>query len=90
MYVEAEIARLLGIIRSEEVLRIHRLLGAYGLPSAIPGDIDLELFFDSMKLDKKAVSGTLRFILPDRTGNVAIHSAVPEPVIRQAVEQAIA
>ena len=90
MYVEAEIARLLGIMRSEEVLRIRRLLSAYGLPSAIPGDIDLELFFDSIKLDKKAVSGTLRFILPDRIGNVTIHSAVPEPVIRQAVEQAIA
>lgn len=90
MYVEAEIARLLGIMRSEEVLRIRRLLSAYGLPSAIPEDIDLDLFFDSMKLDKKAVSGSLRFILPDRIGNVTIHSAVPEPVIRQAVEQAIA
>jgi 3-dehydroquinate synthase len=90
MYVEAEIARLLGIMRSEEVLRIRRLLSAYGLPSAIPEDIDLDLFFDSMKLDKKAVSGALRFILPDRIGNVTIHSSVPESVIRQAVEQAIA
>jgi len=89
MYVESEIARLLGIIGSEDVLRIRRLLSNYGLPSAIPGDINLELFFDSMKLDKKAVSGTLRFILPDRIGNVTIHSAVPEPLIRQAVEQSI-
>jgi 3-dehydroquinate synthase len=90
MYVEAEIARLLGMISSEEVNRIRSLISACELPSAVPGDIDLDLFFASMKLDKKAVSGTLRFILPDRIGNVTIHSSVPESVIREAVEHAMA
>ncbi|NJD55376.1 MAG: 3-dehydroquinate synthase [Nitrospirae bacterium] len=89
MCAEAELARLLGIIGAEEVLRVRRLVGAYGLPSAIPGDIDLDLFFHSMKLDKKAVSGALRFILPDRIGNVTIHRAIPESLIRRAVEQAM-
>jgi len=89
MHVEAEIARLLGMISSEEVNRIRSLISACELPSAVPGNIDLDLFFASMKLDKKAVSGTLRFILPDRIGNVTIHSSVPESVIRQAVEHAM-
>ena len=89
MYIEAELARLLGILSSGEVQRIRRLIDSYGLPSAIPRDIDLDLFFNSMRLDKKAVSGSLRFILPDRIGNVTIHRDIPESLIRQAVEQAM-
>ena len=89
MYIEAEIARLMGLIQQDEVLRIRRLISTYGLPSAIPRNIDLEVFFASMKLDKKAVSGAIRFILPDRIGSVALHESVPESVIRKAVEQAM-
>ncbi len=89
MLVEAEIANLMGLLHHEEVLGIRRLLHAYGLPTAIPRDIDLEIFFAAMKLDKKAVSGTIRFILPDRIGSVAVHSSVPESAIRKAVEQAM-
>jgi 3-dehydroquinate synthase len=88
MLVEAEIARLLGLISHEEVLRLRGLLTAYGLPTAIPGDMDTAMFFESMKLDKKAVSGALRFVLPERIGSVSLHSSVPEAVIRQAVEHA--
>jgi 3-dehydroquinate synthase len=89
MCIEAEIARLMGLIHHEEVLRIRRLISAYGLPSAIPRNMDPELFFASMKLDKKAVFGTIRFILPDRIGSVTLHSSVPESAIRKAVEQAM-
>jgi 3-dehydroquinate synthase len=89
MYIEAEIARLMGLMQREEVLRIRSLISAYGLPSAIPRNIDLELFFASMKLDKKAVFGSIRFILPDRIGSVTLHSSVPESAIREALEQAM-
>ena len=89
MYIEAEIARLMGLIYQDEVLRIRRLISTYGLPSAIPRNIDLEMFFASMKLDKKAVSGAIRFILPDRIGSVTLQGSVPESVIRKAVEQAM-
>jgi len=89
MYIEAEIARLMGLIQREEVLRIRHLISTYGLPSAIPRDIDLELFFASLKLDKKAVFGSIRFILPDRIGSVTLHGSVPESAIREALEQAM-
>jgi 3-dehydroquinate synthase len=89
MYIEAEIARRMGLIPREEVLRIRHLISAYGLPSAIPRNMDLGLFFASMKLDKKAVSGSIRFILPDRIGSVTLHGSVPESAIREALEQAM-
>ena len=89
MCVEAEIAHLLGLLTREEADRTRRLIRTYGLPSSIPGNIDLHLFYDSMKLDKKAVSGALRFILPERIGRVGIRDGVPESLIARAVERAM-
>jgi 3-dehydroquinate synthetase len=42
-----------------------------------------------MKLDKKAVSGELRFILPERIGSVCMRDGVPESLIARAVAQAM-
>jgi 3-dehydroquinate synthase len=89
MSVEAEIAQLLGLLSSDEVAGIRSLIRAYGLPTAVPGSIDLDLFFSSMKLDKKAVSGELRFILPERIGSVCMRDGVPESLIARAVTQAM-
>jgi 3-dehydroquinate synthetase len=38
-----------------------------------------------MKLDKKAVSGSLKFILPEKIGKVKIQGGIPEEVVRKAV-----
>jgi 3-dehydroquinate synthase len=86
MLVESQIAHLLGSIDADVVRRFRNLINAYGLPSGIPAGLDIPLFLESMKLDKKAVSGMLRFVLPDRIGSVSLCDNVPEAVIRQAVD----
>lgn len=72
MHLEAKLSLSLGLIDKEEALRIRSLIESYGLPSEIPSSIDTERMLSSMKLDKKAVSGELRFILPQKIGSVVI------------------
>jgi 3-dehydroquinate synthetase len=40
----------------------------------------------SIQLDKKAVAGELKFILPERIGNVKIHKGVAEKSIKDLLK----
>ncbi len=72
MHLEAKLSSSLGLMEGKEVLRVRSLIESYGLPSEIPSSMDTERIFSSMKLDKKAVSGELRFVLPQKIGSVVI------------------
>ncbi|MDA8240401.1 MAG: 3-dehydroquinate synthase [Nitrospiraceae bacterium] len=72
MYAEAKLAQQLGLLDGEQAERIKAVIGSYGLPSAVPEDIAFESVLSSMQLDKKALSGDLRFVLPERIGSVKI------------------
>jgi 3-dehydroquinate synthase len=76
MCAEAGLSQLLGFIDREQVDRIRGLVSAYGLPVKMPADTDMNSLFESMTLDKKAVSGELKFILPEKIGTVRIHKGV--------------
>ncbi len=86
MITAAEVAVQMGFV-SEDVPQRHReVLAKYGLPihwSVLPVDEVMQ----SMKRDKKAKAGKLRFILPRRIGEVSIDSNVPEDFVRQALEK---
>jgi len=88
MHVEAILAHETGLIGSDEVSRIQHLLKTFGLPTEIPAGIDLAALFEAMKLDKKAVSGDLKFILPEQIGKVRIQGNISEKIVRQAVKKA--
>ena len=89
MYVEAIIAHEVGLIGSNEVSRIQHLLKKFGLPTVIPAGIDLASLFGAMQLDKKAVSGDVKFILPEQIGRVRIQGNIAEKVVRQAIKKAL-
>jgi 3-dehydroquinate synthetase len=40
-----------------------------------------------MKLDKKTVSGSLRFVLPTRLGEVKTFTDIPEEDVRAVLEE---
>ncbi len=86
MLVESQIAHLMGCVDAAFVRRFRSLINAYGLPSSLPKGLDIPMVFEAMRLDKKTVSGALRFILPDRIGRVSMHESVPDTVIRQAID----
>lgn len=89
MHVEAILAHETGLIGSDEVSRIQHLLKTFGLPTEIPAGIDLAALFEAMKLDKKAVSGDLKFILPEQIGKVRIQGNISEKIVQQAVKKAL-
>lgn len=82
MCLEARLSSMLSFIDNNTVLRIKALIDSYGLPSEMPSDIDIEHILSSMELDKKAVAGELRFILPEKIGKVRIHKGMSEKAIR--------
>jgi 3-dehydroquinate synthase len=72
MYLEARLSSILGIMDAGQAERIRSLIETYGLPSEIPADLDAERLLASMRLDKKAIAGELKFILPEKIGSVKI------------------
>jgi 3-dehydroquinate synthetase len=51
----------------------------------MPSDLNASSISLSMKLDKKAVAGELKFILPEKIGSVRIHSGITEQMIKDVL-----
>jgi 3-dehydroquinate synthase len=86
MSLEARLAQKLKIINKDEVSRIRELIDSYGLPTEMPANIDLNDVFLSLQLDKKAIAGELKFILPEKIGRVKIHKGVAERTIKDLLK----
>lgn len=86
MHLEARLAEMLNLIDGVQASRIKSLIDSYGLPSEKPADIKPQSVFLSMQLDKKAVAGEMKFILPEKIGNVRIQKNIPEKSIREVLE----
>lgn len=85
MYREARLSSLLGIMDAKEAERVRSLITAYGLPSEMPSDVNAEGILSSMRLDKKAVAGELKFILPEKIGSVRIKGVADTDRIIEAL-----
>jgi 3-dehydroquinate synthase len=85
MHFEARLAQMLGLLDSVHVKRIKTLLDACGLPSQLPSDIPVGELISSMKLDKKAVAGELKFVLPQKIGKVIMQKGISDKAIRDAL-----
>ncbi len=85
MYLEARLSAALGIIGGGEAEKIRNLIELYGLPCELPGGTDIGALLSSMQLDKKTISGELRFILPERIGSVTIRKGISQEEIRRVL-----
>ncbi len=86
MYMEAKLSQQLGFIDNKEVLRIKALIDSYGLPSEMPGEIQINDLMESMQIDKKTVAGKMHFVLPEKVGSVRIHGGITADDIKKLVE----
>jgi 3-dehydroquinate synthase len=85
MIAASRLANRLGMLDEGSVRRIIALIAAADLPTGkLAGDAASIL--DAMAFDKKAKSGRLRFVLPDRIGHVVIRDDVPGEAVRNAME----
>ena len=82
MCVAARLSEALGIMEKSHVDRIKSLVGAYGLPSELPKDVNGDKLVSLMSLDKKAVAGEMKFILPRTIGSVVIHKGMDMKTLR--------
>ena len=86
MCLEARLSQMINLIDKDQVSKIKAIIDSYGLPSEMPPDLDVNYIFSSMQLDKKAVAGELKFILPEKIGRVRIYKGVTEKSLRKLFE----
>jgi len=86
MVAAARLSETLGLCPPEVGNRIARLLTAFRLPTTLPA-LDTDELIATMRSDKKAVAGTIRFVLPRDIGTVEIVDQVPEAALREALQR---
>lgn len=85
MVAASHAAMKLGMIGERDRERIVQVIRRAGLP--VSGmSLGVDEVVSAMAYDKKVESGKVRFVLPDRIGNVVIRDDVPVAVVREAVE----
>ena len=88
MVCASRLAERRGLIGGDVTERQRRLLQIFGLPIA-PERWPVEELLTTMRHDKKAVAGRLRFVLPRRLGEVALFDDVPESDVRHVLHEMI-
>jgi 3-dehydroquinate synthase len=82
MVCASSLAERRGLIGRDLTERQVHLLQKFKLPIAPLIDWPIEDLLATMRKDKKAMAGRLRFILPTRLGEVAVFDDVPESDVR--------
>ncbi len=88
MIYASRLAERRGLIDAALTRRQIDLLQKLKLPTALPDSIQLSAddIIGRMRLDKKSVSGSLRFILPIEAGTVKTFADIPESDVRAVLE----
>ena len=86
MIAAARISEKLGIFPAKDLLRVERLIGAFGLPATLK-KTSLEKIMRSVSHDKKFIRGVNRFVLPVKIGKVTIRESIPETAIREEIKK---
>jgi 3-dehydroquinate synthase len=86
MALEARLSGMLHLIDKKDVQRIRTLIESYGLPVEKPANLKVHSILISMQLDKKAVAGELRLILPQEIGQVKIQTGVTDDILRAVLD----
>ena len=85
MLISGRISTSLGFIKKSEADRIERLIGNTGLPIAIKGVRDEDIYSAHLH-DKKFIKGKNRFILAEKIGKVSVVDSISDRVICKALE----
>lgn len=83
MALEAELAARLGVAGPETPRRIKDIIASFGLPTELPPGHEAGPLIEAMELDKKTLSGELRFTLPVEVGKVELGVKVTRETLRE-------
>ena len=82
MVMAADLAAHMGHWPFTDALRVKRLLERAGLPVSAPPELDPEQLLAAMAMDKKALEGSIRFVLPESLGRVTVTDHVDRAQVR--------
>jgi 3-dehydroquinate synthase len=85
MLLEGRMAAMTGLLPVKDLLRLKSLLDGVGLPTRVPGKLDMHKVFSSLALDKKGIEGMPLFVLPKAIGTSVIDVPVPAALIRSVL-----
>lgn len=87
MVAAADLSVELGRCAPEVAEIVADAVATAGLPTRIPAALSVDDLIASMRQDKKAMGGTLTFILLTEKGDVLIDHDVPEESVRAVIER---
>ena len=82
MVAAAKVSYRRGLCDEDVVRRITRLLERSGLPTEIPADLRGEPLALAMRTDKKAASGTIKFVCLESIGKTTFERLTCEDIVR--------
>lgn len=86
MCAAARLSEALGVMAGSHAGRIESVVKAYGLPYELPKDMNADKLISLMSMDKKAVAGDIKFILPKSIGSVIIQKGVDMAALKRILE----
>jgi 3-dehydroquinate synthase len=87
MVFAARLSLRLGMLNTDELNRVVNLIQSLGLPVEIEKHNDVEGLIKTMWFDKKIREGKIRFILPERIGEVVITEKVPMDLLKEELRE---
>jgi len=81
MVLAARLSTALGLAPATDDARLAGLLARFGLPTALPANLDANALLARMRLDKKADAAGLRFVLWDGAGAARVVAGVPDEAV---------
>lgn len=85
MVMAADLSARIGWLKAQDCARIKSLVEESGLPVSPPAEIPIQRYRDLMKVDKKTVDGTVRFVLLEEIGKATLVGSVDEELLLQTL-----
>lgn len=89
MCVEAKLATLMAMFNESELLELKDVVKSFDLPVDIPGDMVQhacgDRFLRAVSVDKKAVGGNVKFVLPETIGHVEVIGSISDENILKSL-----
>ena len=86
MCMAADLSHRLGWISAADLARVYRIVGAAGLPTRSPAELDVDRLRRLMDSDKKVQSGRLRLVLMHGLGSALVTDKVPEETLMDTLQ----
>jgi len=84
MVAAAQLAHEAGMFSAEDMARQNQLLARLGLPVAYHGSVRTQAILAATQLDKKVVGKRIRWVLPQRIGEVVV-TTLPDELVSRVV-----